>query len=317
VHERGYFVDIRELKYFIGVAETKNIDKAAASLHLSTRTLVRLIQTLEKDTGTSLFFHTPTGVELTPAGNVLLMHAYEIISSMEFLKNDVKRIGRQERKRLDIGAYGTAMFNIIPEIHQAFREAHPDIEVVVHNLPTYQQIEALRQGHIQIAFDRYLPTAQDLLVELVIQEPQVVALPRTYELANLPAIHMSDFRDCPLIGSNNPDWEKRFETWFKPYGFGPCTTPQKASSIMSAVALVSAGFGITPVPASLETMSFQNVVFRPLLTDTALTVDLHCACLNSNQSPLLAAMLETVRSYRAASEMVRRFSDSFSGALPE
>jgi DNA-binding transcriptional LysR family regulator len=317
VQERGRFVDIRELKYFIEVAEAKNVDKAAASLHLSTRTLIRLIQALEEDTGTSLFFHTPTGVELTSAGNVLLKHAYDIISSMEFLKDDVIRIGQQERKRLDIGGYGTAMFKIIPEIHQAFRKAHPDVEVVVHDLPPYQQIEALRQGHIQIAFDRDLPAAQDLRMELVFQEHQVVALPRTYELANIPAIHMSDFRNYPLTGSNNPAWLRRVEAWFKPYGFFPCTTLQKAGTCLSSIALVSAGYGMTLVPASVQTMSFQNVVFRPLLEDAAPTYDLHCTFLKSNHSPLLAAMLETVRSYRATSEMVRRLSDSFSRALPE
>lgn len=301
-------MDIRELKYFIGVAEAESVDKAAARLHLSTRTLVRLIQKLEHETGTSLFSHSPAGVELTSAGKLLLKHAYEIISSMEFLKENVKRIGKQERKQLDVGACGVALFNIIPEINRAFCNSHRDVEVVIHDLPPYQQLEALRQGRIQIAFDRYLSPAPDLQVELVVQEPQVVALPKTHELAALPAIQMSDFRCYPSIGSNNPDWVRSYETWFKPYGFDPCTTPQKAGGVMAGVALVAAGFGISFVPASLQAMSFENVVYRPLLADTAITFDLHCAYLSSNHSPLLAAMMETVRSYRTASEMVRRFS---------
>lgn len=302
-------MDIRELKYFIGVAEAKNIDKAAARLHLSTRTLIRLIQTLEEDTGTSLFAHTPVGVELTAAGKLLLKHAYEIVSSMEFLKENVKRIGRQECKQLDIGAFGVALFNIIPEIRRAFCKAHPDVEVLIHDLPPHQQIEALRQGRIQIAFDRYLPSAHDLQVELVTQERLAVAVPQAHELTTLPTIRMSDFRHYPSIGSNNPAWVRTYEAWFKPYGFDPCTTPQKAGGVMSAVALVAAGFGICFVPASLQTMSFENVVYRPLLAETAITYDLHCAYLASNHSPLLAAILETVRSYRATSEMLRRCSD--------
>ena len=303
-------VDIRELKYFIELAKVGNIDKAALRLRISTRTLFRLVHTLQEEAGTPLLAHAPKGLALTEGGRTFLEYAYKIVASMESLVEDVQRIGQQELKRLEIAVYGSAMFNAIPELHQAFRKAHPDIDLVVHTLPPEQQIEALRQGRIEMAFDRYLQPAPDLRVELVIPENHVVAVPQTHELAKLSAIHVSDLRDYPFIGCNNPNWYGRFDKWFKPYGFEFRTTVQKASNVMSAVALVSAGFGITLAPAFLQTMSFRNVVFRPLLTDAAapITFDLHCAYLRDNPSPLVAALLETVRAYRDASEMVQNCS---------
>lgn len=300
-------MDIRELKCFVALAKAKNVDQAAASLCLSPRTLIRLIKALESNAGASLISRTPLGIELTPSGRVLLEHACQITASIEFILEDVKSIDRNERRRFDVGACGTAMFNVIPEICQVFGDAHPEVEVVIHDMPPSQQIESLRQGSIQIAFDRYLPTAQGLSVELVIQECQVVALPTAHELAKHTTVHLSEFRNYPVIGSSNPEWERRIEAWFRPHGFAPRTTSQKAGSIMSAIALVAAGFGIALVPASLQSMSVQNVVFRPL-TDAAITIDLHCAFLSSNQLPILAAMLGTVRSYRAAREMAPRLS---------
>lgn len=291
-------MDIRALKNFIGVAEERSIGQAATRLHLSKSALSRQIQTLEEDFGASLFVRTIAGIELTAAGETLLRSARQVIATLEQATEDIQRDSQQLSGRLDIGVYGTAMFNIIPELYRAFKKAYPEVELVLHTLNQLQQLEALRHGHIQIAFDRYLPASQDLLVELVTQEPLVVALPEDNELTRLPAIHWSDFRDQPMIDDmGDPDSPLGYRAMFRPYGFEPLIV-QRACDIMTSVAMVSAGLGLAVAPAYFQKMSFPNVVFRPLLTDTEYTLDLHCAYRKGKQSPLLAAMLDTVRAYR-------------------
>ncbi len=291
-------MDTRALKYFIRVAEEQSIGRAAPLLHLSPSALSRQIQALEEDFDAPLFVRTISGVELTAAGETLLRTARQILALLDQAAEEIHCNDRQLTGRLDIGVYGTAMFNIIPEIQQAFSKAHPQVEVVLHTMPRYQQFEALRQGRIQIAFDRYLPAANDLLVELVVQEPMVVAIPKDSELARFPAIRWSDFRDQPLIDdTGDPDSPLGYKALSRPYGFEPRVV-QRAPDIISSIALVSAGMGITPVPVGVLGITFPNVVYRPLITDSEYTFDLYCAYRKGKQSPLLAAMLETVRIYR-------------------
>lgn len=291
-------MDIRTLKYFIGVAEERSIGRAADRLNLSKSALSRQIQMLEEDIGASLFVRTNSGVELTQAGEALLKTAHQVVGALEQVSEDIQRNSQQLTGRLNVGVYGTAMFNIIPEIQRAFCNAHPNVELVLYTRPQPQLLESLRQGHIQIVFDRYLPASADVVVELVVQESLVVALPHGNELTKLAAIRWSDFRDQPLIDDmGDPDSPLGYRAMCRPYGFTP-QVAQRACDIMTSIALVAAGLGITVVPAYLQTMTFPNVVFRPLVADTEYTIDLHCAYRKGKQSLLLAAMLETVRKYR-------------------
>lgn len=291
-------MDVRSLKFFIEVAREGNIGRAAAGLHLSSRTVTRQIQTLEEDMGVVLFSRSSAGVELTPAGETLLRHAHQIIASMDMAADHVRGIGQG---RLNVGAYGTALFNIIPEIQQAFNRKYPGIEIVLHTMPLQQQLEALRQGRILIAFDRFITAAPDLQVELVAEEPHAVALPRGHQLANnRTAIHLSDFRGQPIISSTTRKPSSAFLSWFQPYGFSPSISSQRSHDILSGIALVAAGFGIIPVLVHMQSIPIPNVVYLPLLSDKKCTIDLHCAYCKNETSPLLAALLETVREYREA-----------------
>lgn len=289
-------MDTHALKCFMRLAEARSVDRAAASLHLSPRTLIRQVQALEKDIGAALFSRPAIGTRLTSAGESLLRNAYQIMKSFNQATEDVRRIGHGRLDRIDVGVFGTAMFNTIPEIQRIFCESHPGIEVVLHMLPKQQQLDALREKRIQIAFDRDLPQASDLEVELVAQEPIALALPQNHALARRETIRFSDFSGQQIIASHEPESPRRFRTLSQQHGFELCVSPHRSTEIMSGIALVAAGIGIIAIPASLQSIAFPNVAYRPLQTD--LTADLHCAYLKGHPSPPLAAMLETVRAYR-------------------
>lgn len=291
-------MDTRSLNYFIVVAEEKNMSRAATRLHLSPSALTRQIQSLEEEFGTGLFSRTASGVEMTPAGQALLAHARNFRNQLELARRDVLNAGQQVFGKVDIGVFGSAIFAIMPEIMKRFAQAHPGAEMILHNQPRAQQIESLRQGQILVGFDRHFCDEPDLSLELVCQESVIVVLHHDHPLASQRAIQLSDLRGQPLIGPpDSMSMLTGIQTLFEQCGFEP-QIAHRADDVVTAATLVGCGFGITLVPASLESMPMPNVVYRPLLTGQELTWKMYCAYRKNEHSPVLQAFLECVRAYR-------------------
>jgi DNA-binding transcriptional LysR family regulator len=288
-------MDVRQLKYFIAVAEENNIGRAAARLHISQPPLTRQIQALEAELGVLLFTRTNWGVKLTQAGERLLEHARNIKTHVELAKEDAQRAGKGQVGRIDVGIFGSAMLNIIPQILNSFVESYPEVKVVLHTLNKGRQIEALHQGRILIAFERYLPESPGLDIELVSREPLRVAFNQRNPLAAQPFIAIDELRDEPIIGEVIAS--AAVKTLFEQHELEPRVV-QKAADMISAVVMVAGGFGTAIVPDSLQSLQLPNVVYRPLLTDVEVLIDLHCAYRKDERSPLLKALLQTVRDYR-------------------
>ncbi len=138
-------MDLRHLRYFVAVAEEKNIGRAAVRLHISQPPLTRQIQQLEEDLGVQLFNRTPRGMELTPAGELLLDEARNIRSVVEQATERTQRAGQGKLGRLDIAVFGSGILDAIPKLLLTFSRAFPDVKVVLHNMNKEAQIQALRQ----------------------------------------------------------------------------------------------------------------------------------------------------------------------------
>ncbi|MDR3413854.1 MAG: LysR family transcriptional regulator [Formivibrio sp.] len=289
-------MDIRQLKYFITVAEERNISRAATRLFISQPPLTRHIQALEEELNVQLFTRTSWGVELTQAGEALLHHARNIKTHVELATEQARRAGKGQSGRIDIGIFGSAMLNIIPRILNDFVETHPDVKVVLHSASRGRQIEALHQGRILIAFDRYLPESTELKVELVSREPILVALNQRNPLASKVAITIADLRHEPLIGEQDSSVFAAAQSLFRHHGYEPMVV-QKAVDMISAAVMVAGGFGSALVPESVQNLQLPNVVYRPLVSEVDSMIDLHCAYRKDERSPLLAALLESVRAY--------------------
>ncbi len=308
-------MDIRQLKYFIAVAEERNISRAAARLHISQPPLTRHIQSLEEELDVRLFTRTNWGVELTQAGEALLNHARNIKSHVDLATEQARRAGKGLVGRMDIGIFGSAMLNIIPRILNQFVESHPDVEIVLHSAPKGRQIEALHQGRILIAFDRYLPESPELMVELVCREPILVALNVRNPLAKKTCLHLSELRHEALIGEQDPSVAMATQSLFKLLGFEPVFS-QKATDMISAAVMVAGGFGSSLVPESVQNLQLPNVVYRPLVTDNGSPqIDLHCAYRRDETSPLLFELLKTVREYRELNQQKNLQTDSHTNGL--
>jgi len=288
-------MDIRQLKYFIAVAEEQHIGRAADRLHMSQPPLTRQIHALEEELGVLLFTRTKWGMKLTQVGEYLLEHARNIKAHVDLVKEHARHSSNGQVGRIDIGVYGSAMLNIIPQILNSFSVSCPDVKVVLHTLKKGRQIEALHSGQILFSFERYLPKSKGLTIERVCKEPLCVALNERNPLAQLPVIEMDQLRDEPIIGEVVPSVAIKF--LFERHCFEPIVV-QKSEDMISAAVMVAGGFGTAIVPASLQNLQLPNVVYRPLATDAESSIELHCAYRTDEQSPLLHALLNTVREYQ-------------------
>src|SRR4051812_30876957 len=187
----GVPMDLRQLKYFVAVAEQQSFGRAATRLHISQPPITRQIKLLEQELGVVLFERTHWGVRLTPGGEELLSSANQIDALVAHAVDRARRVGMGQAGRLDIGVFGSGAVSVVPTILKRYSKSHPDVQLMLLNVPQRAQLEALRQRRILITFDRYLPEDPDLTVEVVVREPLLLALAETHPLAPRSVISVS------------------------------------------------------------------------------------------------------------------------------
>lgn len=296
-------LEFRHLRYCVALAEEANFSRAAARLHITQPPLTRQIRQLEDELGVQLFVRTHKGVEITAAGETFLNDAYKILAFADQAAERTRKADRGELGRLDVGIFGSAVLNIIPRLLLNFRQMFPEVDITLHNLTKYAQIEALREGRLTIGFNRILPDETDMTVEPVINEEIVVALKAGHRLAAMAEIPLAELAGEPLILFPNqprPSLADEVIAHCRAAGFHPQIV-QEAGDVVVSVALVSIGFGVCLVPESGRNLQLPEVVYRPLQAP-APTIDLDCVYRTDDDSPILEAFLGIVHSFRALHE---------------
>ena len=293
-------MEMRQLRYFVALAEELNFGRAANRLHISQPPLTRQIQQLEEELGVRLFLRTPKGVELTTAGTLLLEDAANILALMQRAQERTQLAGSGHLGRIDVGIFGSAMLNVIPRLLLTFRNLYPDVVLSLHNMNKTQQIDALRDRRLTIGFNRIIPAHEDIVIERVLTERILVAINRSHKLAYLREIPLAEIAQVPLIvfpNQSRPSFADDIISLCHNEGFQPQIV-QEVEDVVIAVSLVSSGFGISLVPESGANLKLPGVVYRPLKKDPSPSVDLSCIYRKDDPSPLLHAFLDIIRSYR-------------------
>lgn len=292
-------MDLRHLKYFIAVAEEKNIGRAALRLHISQPPLTRQIQQLEKELGVQLLIRTPRGVELTQAGETFLQEACNIRELVELAVERTRRTGMGKLGRLDIGIFGTGIFSAIPKLLQQFRDTNPDVRVVLHTMSKAEQIEALRQRRISIGFNRMVEPLPDIHSELIMRERLMLAVNDTHPLSSEKEVSFAELGKQPLVlfpTGARPNFVDRIIELCRSMGFTPDIS-QIVGDAVTGVALVAGGFGITVVPESAISLAPKGIVYLPFSDNPAATVDLSCIYRKEDASPILQSFRQAIRTF--------------------
>jgi DNA-binding transcriptional LysR family regulator len=260
-------VELRHLRYFIAVAEEGHITRAAERLGMQQPPLSQQIKALERELDVQLFRRKPRGVELTDAGRVYLENARAILDQLGHATETTRRTARGEQGRICIGITPTTPFHpFVPRVIRAFRDAFPQVSLRLEERLGSEFIEQLRNEQIDAAFIRTpLVDPEGLVVSRLLEEPLLVALPSNHARVGERALSLRSLaRETFIVygpagrGFYDPNiWACNAA------GFSP-RIGQEAPRVTSLLALVATGVGIALVPASLQQMHIEGVIYRPL-----------------------------------------------------
>lgn len=260
-------MEFRHLRCFVALAEELHFGRAAQRLSMSQPPLSVAIQQLEATVGARLFDRDSKGVRLTPAGQAFRGHAAALLARAEDACALAREVQAGEVGRLRLGFVGSTLFNGLSAWLQAFQASHPRVEVVVVELNSQDQIDALLQEELDLGLvhtDR-LPPA--LAARPLYTEPFLACLPERHPLAALDVIPLARLSDQPFIlfsRKGSPDYHARIVEMCRQHGFFNPRLQHEGRHWLSVVSLVAQGLGVSIVPAAFRQAGVQGAVFRPL-----------------------------------------------------
>ncbi|NHZ39120.1 LysR family transcriptional regulator [Massilia aquatica] len=293
-------LELRQLRYFVAVAEELHFGKAALRLHMTQPPLSQTIQGLEELLGAPLFARSRRAVELTPAGAALLPEARRILAASSFLPTLVQRAAAGEAGRLSLAFVSSADYSVLPPFLRRYRAAFPQVCIALQEATSDVQIDHLLHGRIDTGL-LIAPLPDKARLELdylkVLTEPLIVALPAGVSTSAAgQAVALAALPPLPLIIFPRPIAPALHDAilaCFRAAGITP-EIGQEAIQMQTIVSLVSAGMGMALVPQSVSKLMRPGVEYRALRDPTP-QVETGLAWRRDAVSPVLQGFLDLLR----------------------
>ena len=291
-------IDLKQLRYFLAVAEEKSFSRAAERLHISQPPLSQQIMKLESELGVRLFTRTTRSFELTVAGKALMLEAAELLGKMRMTIDTIRQIDRGEVGRLRVGIVGSAMWGPIPGLLERFQSQFPRVTWTIHELGPNDQWEALRSKQIDVGFWREPRIETDVLKqanlrqELCFRENVCVAVNERHPLAARASISLLDIAGEPLLTLHlDQSAEPRYLIQCcVNAGFHP-TIFQEAAEPQTLLAMVGAGLGVAMMPQTTSRIGWPGVRFLPI-HEFAPSANLYISYPAEGDAPVVRAFLK-------------------------
>jgi len=259
-------MELRHLRYFVVVAEELNITRAAQRLQMAQPPLSQQIHQLEEELGVTLFHRSKRRIQLTDAGQVFLEEARRTLVQAEYARRMAQRAQRSEIGRLVMGFVSEATYDLLPIMLQAYRARFPQVEIVLREMTTMQQVQALQKGSIHLGMLRPPIPETGLNLQIVREEPFVVVLPPTTRFAPDERLPLSALSEEPFVlfpRAISPGVYDQVISLCNQAGFSPIIV-QEATELHTILGLVAVGIGVSLLPASVRLLRSQGVVYRAL-----------------------------------------------------
>ena len=243
-------MDIRQLRYFVALAEELHFRRAAARLHIAQPALSQQIRSLERELGLQLLERTNRRVSLTDAGARLLTEATAVIARFEEAVVNMQRVRAGELGTLRVGVFPGPLRQLLPAILAELRRRNPDVDVATRYLPTLDQLTAVLEGRLDLALLPSLSPSRSPapLVEKVIdRQPLGVAVPAAHALAKKRRLEPRDLEGLPLVWMARASETSVYDTVLatltaagvRPRSLLESSTPE------SSLSIVAAGLGVS------------------------------------------------------------------------
>ncbi|BAU67386.1 LysR family transcriptional regulator [Stanieria sp. NIES-3757] len=263
-------LDLQHLQTFLVVAEEMNFGRAAERLHIAQPPLSRQIQRLEKNLGVELFNRSKPQIQLTSAGKVFVREATKILKQVDLGVQLTQRASRGEIGKLAIAFEGSSLSDLVPRSIQSFRQQFPEVEILIQEMPTKQQIQALLEERIDLGFIVPQQQLDNLMSEIILEESLVVAIAKDHPLASQEKIEIGQLQqESFLVGFNDGSCglDRTVIQVCQQAGFEP-----KLMSVTNEMQLIlgfiSTGMGVALLPNSIRNIQRKGVVYLPLQSST-------------------------------------------------
>ncbi|MDV2996894.1 MAG: Hca operon transcriptional activator HcaR [Chroococcidiopsis sp. SAG 2025] len=289
-------MELRQLQYFLAVAEDLNFGRAAARLQIAQPPLSRQIRQLEDELGVELFRRSKRRVELTEAGIAFVEEARQILAQVEQGVLVAQRASRGEIGRLVVGFEGSSTYDVIPMSLKVYRERFPEVDLAVYAMTTEEQIQALLEGRIGIGFVISPINDKRLAIETILHESLVLAIPENHPLATRTKVRVRELESEPFITFQRDRGCGLYDQVIavcQRANFSPRII-QEADEMQVILGFVAAGLGVTLLSASVVQFQRPGVVYRMLQPFTP-KVSLALAWRRDVTSAVLQAFIEVVR----------------------
>ena len=288
-------MELRHLRYFVTVAAERSFSRASEKLHIAQPPLSRQIQQLEEELGSQLL-HRGRPITLTESGRYLFEQALQILQRTDEMGAMTRRIGAGKKRQFGIGFVASTLYSTLPELIRSFRSRAPDVEIVLSELTTLEQVAALKQGRIDVGFGRLL-FDDDAVSRHVLQEEKLsVAVPPGHVLSrHRRSVKLKHTVEGPLIlypNAPRPSYADQVLSFYRKLGLKP-KVGFEARELQTALGLVAAGVGIALVPSSVRRLGRNDVKYIAL--DEAEVVSPIIVSFRANdRSSLLARFLQPI-----------------------
>ncbi|MBH9417733.1 LysR family transcriptional regulator [Pseudomonas aeruginosa] len=301
-------MELRHLRYFIAVAEELHFGRAAERLGISQPPLSQQIQALEEEIGARLFERTNRRVELTDAGRLFLDESRQVLAQVDKAVLLARRAHLGELGELKIGFTSSAPFtSTIPSSIHAFRKAYPDVPLDLQEMSSRQVLKALLEESLQVGVIRPLALPDAVHWVELFREPLVAVLRADHPLAagSEDGLAIAALAEEPFVffpRSYGTGLYDQVIALTRQAGFSP-RIAQEASEAMTIIGLVSAGLGVSILPASFRRTRVDGVVYRTL-SDPEATTAVWLVRRQNAGSPLALSFIDLVT--REAASLRRR-----------
>ncbi|WP_191600488.1 LysR family transcriptional regulator [Marinomonas algicola] len=289
-------MNLKQLQYFISIAESGSFSEASRRLYIAQPSLTRQIRQLEEHLGASLFERYSTGVTLTEAGKVFYDDVSRIFGQLETAREKVAQITEGTQGVLELGT--TALHLRTQQISDAlkhFRQQYPDIKLRVNAMLASNQIDYLFQRRLHAGI-MYYPPESPLIESMTINQDRLVLVTHVEsDLAKKPAQHLKDLEPYNFIwfdrSASEPFYDVVF-SYFGEKGFQPSLleTGNTSATIMS---LVSSDQGYTFMPEKVMEGLAEPVVYYSL-EDLNIPLELKMVWLKGNRTQQINNLIDSI-----------------------
>ncbi|WP_410771609.1 LysR family transcriptional regulator [Fontibacillus sp. BL9] len=263
-------MDIRQLRYFLAIAEEGQITSAAKKLQMAQPPLSQQLKQLEEELGVKLVERGPRSIHLTDAGEMLRRRAQQIIELADSTSREISDFGKGLNGTLPIGTVSSSGATLLTDRLSEFHKTYTGVKFEIHEGNTFRIIELLMSGIIEVGIVRTPFHTTDLEIKYAESEPMIAVMHPDYDLnPHQESIKIHELRDRPLIIYRR--FEQLIRDTCRKSDFEPdvfCKNDDARTTLLWA----NAGMGIGIIPKSaLKLASHNQLIYKEIKSEALRT----------------------------------------------